>query len=102
MRMLETEGFAAEGYFDIFDGGPTMTARTDRVHSIADAKMVPVTEVRTADETATRALVATGRLADFRCCFARIMADGAGVALDPEAAAALGVGVGDTVWHVAR
>jgi arginine N-succinyltransferase len=102
MRMLETEGFAAEGYIDIFDGGPTMTARTDRVRSIADAKMVPVTELRAADETATRALVATGRLADFRCTFARIMPDGAGIALDPDAAKTLGVGAGDTVWHVAR
>ena len=60
MRMLETEGFAAEGYFDIFDGGPTMTARTDRVRSIAEAKMTPVTQVREADETASRALVASG------------------------------------------
>ncbi|WP_066488757.1 arginine N-succinyltransferase, partial [Sphingomonas sp. CCH9-F2] len=28
MRMLENEGFAFENYIDIFDGGPTMTART--------------------------------------------------------------------------
>ncbi len=31
MRMLEKEGFAYEGYVDIFDGGPTMIARTDDV-----------------------------------------------------------------------
>ena len=36
MRMLEEEGFAYEGYVDIFDGGPTMTARTDRVRSICE------------------------------------------------------------------
>ena len=30
MRMLESEGFAFENYIDIFDGGPTMTARTDQ------------------------------------------------------------------------
>ena len=34
MRMLENEGFAAEGYVDIFDGGPTMTARTSQVRSV--------------------------------------------------------------------
>lgn len=72
------------------------------MHSIASAKMVPVKEVRAPDATASRALVATGRLADFRCTFARIMADGEGVALDPDAAQALGVCAGDTVWHVAR
>src|SRR3569623_1421470 len=37
MRMLENEGFAFENYIDIFDGGPTMTARTDNVMSIANA-----------------------------------------------------------------
>src|SRR3546814_8723474 len=40
MRMLENEGFAFENYVDIFDGGPTMTARTDQVASIRDAKHV--------------------------------------------------------------
>src|SRR5690606_22838277 len=38
MRMLEEEGFAFEGYIDIFDGGPTMTARTDSVRSVAEAR----------------------------------------------------------------
>ena len=34
MRMLENENFAFENYVDIFDGGPTMTARTDQVASV--------------------------------------------------------------------
>ncbi|MET0307226.1 MAG: arginine N-succinyltransferase, partial [Sphingomonas sp.] len=38
MRMLENEGFAYENYIDIFDGGPTMTARTDNVRSVRDAR----------------------------------------------------------------
>jgi arginine N-succinyltransferase len=104
MRMLEGEGFAAEGYIDIFDGGPTMTARTDRVRSIAEAKAVPVTAVRAPEGSgpAQRALVATGELADFRCCFAEIAADGEGLVLDPVAAGNLGVTTGDLVWHVGR
>ncbi len=105
MRMLEDEGFAAEGYVDIFDGGPTMTARTDRVRAIADARVAVVTNVRApeCDGAHRRALVATGRLADFRCAYGEIAPDGdAGVVLDPVAAQVLEVGVGDTVWHVAR
>ena len=104
MRMLEGEGFASEGYFDIFDGGPTMTARTDRVHSIAQAREARITHVRAPEGTgqAVRALIATGRLADYRCCYGEIAADGDGVVLDPIAAHALEVGVGDSVWHVAR
>jgi len=105
MRMLEEEGFAAEGYVDIFDGGPTMTARTDRVRSIAGAKAATITHVRApeADTGHSRALIATGRLSDFRCTYGEVAADGPdGLVLDPVAAQALDVSVGDTVWHVAR
>jgi arginine N-succinyltransferase len=42
MRMLEAEGFAYEGYVDIFDGGPTLSARTDQVRSIAGARAATV------------------------------------------------------------
>ena len=105
MRMLEEEGFHAEGYVDIFDGGPTMTARTDRVRSIASSRAATVTHVRAPEASAghTRALSATGRLGDFRCAYGEIAADGdSGVVLDPLAAQALNVSAGDTVWHVAR
>jgi arginine N-succinyltransferase len=101
MRMLEEEGFAAEGYIDIFDGGPTMTARTDRVHSIAQAREATIAAVRP-PEPGTRALIATGRLTEFRCAYGNLAADGDGVVLDPAAAQALEVGPGDRVWHVAR
>ncbi len=104
MRMLEEEGFAYEGYVDIFDGGPTMTARTDRVRSIAQARCAVVAHIRAPEGNggATKALVATGRLADYRCAFAEIAEGEDGLVLDPVAAAALGVSVGDSVWHVSR
>ncbi len=38
MKMLEAEGFRYDCYVDIFDGGPTMTARTNEVKSIVDAR----------------------------------------------------------------
>lgn len=101
MRMLEGEGFHYDGFIDIFDGGPTMTARTDKVESIANAKAVRVVNVCQLTGGA-KALVATGHLTRFRCAFATIAPDDDGIALDPEAAAALDVGVADTVWWVAR
>jgi arginine N-succinyltransferase len=79
-----------------------MTARTDRVRSIAEAKTVPVSEIGTPEGAAGRALVATGKLANFRCCFAQIALQGEGMVVDPAAAEALGVGPGDMVWHVPR
>ncbi len=96
MRMLEEEGFAFENYVDIFDGGPTMTARTDQVASIAGAKHGEVSAIA---ETGDDALVATGRLADFRCCFGKI---GNGATLDAEAAKLLGVGKGGEISWIGR
>jgi arginine N-succinyltransferase len=100
MRMLEAEGFAYEGYVDIFDGGPTMTARTDRVESICNAKSGSVSAVP--GEIATKALIATGHLAEFRCCFGELAERDGEVALDAASALTLGVTPGDTVWWIAR
>lgn len=101
MKMLEDEGFACEGYVDIFDGGPTMTARTDRVKSVAGASPARITD--TDLDIGERALIATGVLDSFRCCFGmrELAADGS-IVIDRQAANALNVGAGDTVWSVAR
>ena len=100
MRMLEAEGFAYEGYVDIFDGGPTMTARTDKVESICNAKSGAVAAI--SGEATAKALVATGHLSEFRCCFGQIAESDGQVVLDPECAATLDVSPGDTVWWIAR
>ena len=100
MRMLEEEGFAFEGYVDIFDGGPTMTARTDRVRSIAEARAAPVLSTECA--SGQQALIATGHMADFRCCFGARCLEDEGVAIDSQSAELLGVGEGDVVWSIAR
>ena len=100
MRMLENEGFHYEGYVDIFDGGPTMTARTDRVESIRKSRQAEL--VSTDCDKGEQALIATGRLATFRCCYgARAEAEG-GIAIDSRAADILDVKPGDSVWSVPR
>ena len=100
MRMLEKEGFRAEGYVDIFDGGPTMLARTDNVVSVAESS--PHTLKNGALDSGERALLATGHLADFRCCYGARAIDGDGIAIDSVGADTLRVGEGDTVWSVAK
>lgn len=101
MRMLENEGFAAEGYVDIFDGGPTMTARTDNVKSIKEAKPAKLSAIDL--EKGERALVATGNLASFRACYgAREIHEDGTISLDARAADVLDVQPGDTVWSVVR
>jgi arginine N-succinyltransferase len=101
MKMLEAEGFAYEGYIDIFDGGPTMTARTSKVRSVAEAR--PGRIAATDLDIGERAILATGRLASFRACagMREIIGDSA-LAIDENSARALGVGKGDEVWSIAR
>ena len=98
MRMLENEGFRFENYIDIFDGGPTMTARVDDVRSIRDARDATVAKI--ADGGAGEVLVATGQLGDFRCTFASASEDG--TTLDPVAARALGIDAGATISFIGR
>ena len=101
MRMLENEGFAAEGYVDIFDGGPTMTARTDNVKSVFEAR--PATITSTHLDIGERALIAAGTLDSFKSAYGmRDFADDGTVAIDEISAKGLEVGVGDTIWSVAR
>lgn len=100
MRMLESEGFAHEGYIDIFDGGPTMAAATDRIRSVRNAKTSTVLATDLA--AGQHALVATGRLEHFIAAHATIEVRDDGIALDAESAKSLGVSEGDEVLHVAR
>jgi arginine N-succinyltransferase len=100
MRMLENEGFAHEQYIDIFDGGPTMTARTDNVRTIRDVR--PAQVVAIDDDGGEQALVASGRLSEFRSAYGRIRPCGDGVALSRACANAIGVAEGDRISHVGR
>ncbi len=100
MRMLEKEGFAYDGFVDIFDGGPTMIARTDAVRSVAGSSEATVSDVDCS--TGEKALIATGRLSDFRCCYGARQNDGESVAVDSVAADTLDIAKGDHVWSIER
>ncbi len=100
MRMLEAEGFSYEGYLDIFDGGPTMTARTDKVESIANARTASIADINATQ--GDRVLIATGELANFRCAFGIAEHGDAGVSIDAASAKTLGVNTGDVVWTIGR
>jgi arginine N-succinyltransferase len=105
MRMLEEEGFAWESYIDIFDGGPTMTVRTDQIRSIREAKdeaVVALDGNLGDNKSGEKRLVSIGKLADFRTAYGWVDPREGGIALDPACAALLGVEPGMTVTHVAR
>ena len=100
MRMLESEGFHHEGYIDIFDGGPTMAAQTERIRSVRDAKTA--TLVGSDADGGQHGLVAKGRLTDFVCVNATIEERDGDAAIDAASAALLGVSPGDEIAYVAR
>jgi arginine N-succinyltransferase len=101
LRMLEHEGFVFDRYIDIFDGGPTVTAPTDQIRTIREARADKVSEI--ADGGTAKMLVAAGALRDFRACCASVKKlPRHGVQIDPKAAELLEIEVGDTVQMVTR
>ncbi len=105
MRMLENEGFAWESYIDIFDGGPTMTVRTDQIRSVRDAqddRIIALDSGLGEHGAGEKCLISSGRFADFRTAYGWAEIREGGIALDPASAAVLRVGPGDVVTRVAR
>ena len=101
MRMLENEGFHYDGYVDIFDGGPTMVARTDSVKSVQESVRATISSLEC--DKGERAIIATGRLSNFRACYgARTLNEDGTIAIASATADLLDVKKGDTVWSVAR
>ncbi len=109
LAMLETEGFAFDNYVDIFDGGPTVTARTDQIRTVREsrASLVSRLSARTPDADDSqgfdRALLATGRLTDFTAWLGHVRADPENPArcvLPAGEAGLMHVAAGDEVRHV--
>jgi arginine N-succinyltransferase len=101
MRMLENEGFRYESYVDIFDGGPTMIARTDEIKSVKDSAQREIAGIDLKE--GERAILATGKLSTFRACYgARQLNEDDTISIDSAAADVLDVKAGDKVWSVAR
>ena len=100
MRMLENEGFAFENYIDIFDGGPTMTVRTDQIRTVREAVTSEI--IRVEDGGETKILGSHGRLSEFCAAYAFITKVDGGIVIDSAGAQALGVKAGDSIAHVDR
>ncbi|MEO7277663.1 MAG: arginine N-succinyltransferase [Sphingomicrobium sp.] len=101
LRMLEQEGFVFDRYVDIFDGGPTVIAATDQIRTIRESREQTVCEI--GDGGPLKVLAASGRLKDFRACFASVKnIPKKGVRIDREAAELLEIAVGDPIAMVGR
>ena len=96
LAMLMAEGFHYDNYVDIFDGGPTVTARTDSLRTIREAKVMPIDRLCPTGVGFARALIASGQLADYRAWIGHV----GDAALPAGEAGVMGVSVGDEVRHV--
>ncbi|WP_369426573.1 arginine N-succinyltransferase [Glacieibacterium megasporae] len=100
LKMLETEGFRYENYVDIFDGGPTVTCPTESVRTIAASRAAPVGELAEGSGGLPRALLAAGRLGEFRSWIGHADWCADGLVLPAGEAELMRVGLGDEVRHV--
>ena len=101
LRMLEEEGFVYDRYIDIFDGGPTVTAPTDRIRTVREALEETVLEV--SEGGTQKMILATGRMKNFVACCASVKTVARkGLSIDADAARLLGVKPGDRVLAVTR
>jgi arginine N-succinyltransferase len=100
LKMLENEGFLWDSYVDIFDGGPTVTARTDSIKTVREALTLTVADHE--PEQGGSMMVAHGRLKDFVACYATVEFDGTEAAVSADARRMLGVKPGDQILAVAR
>lgn len=99
--ILMREGFESEHYVDIFDGGPTVHARTAGLRSIAQSRLVPV-RLGAPAQSGRAYLVANNQLQDFRALIVELDWEvGQPLTLTPALAEALGVGEGGSVRVVA-
>ena len=103
LRMLESEGFTYDCYIDIFDGGPTVTAATDKIRTIENAQWLRYAgspRPGGADETM---VLASGRLDGFVACYGKAQHGEEGqVLLDDQTAELLRLDAGDVVLATKR
>lgn len=95
--ILVGEGFEADNYIEIFDGGPVVHARRDTLNSFRDSRLVPARRGSPMKEEAWY-MVANTRVREFRASFLQLPAELPN-ALDiaPAVADALEIDDGDDV-----
>ncbi|QDQ25124.1 arginine N-succinyltransferase [Chitinimonas arctica] len=93
-EVLTREGFEAENYIDIFDGGPTLHCATRAIRSVAQSRLV---QVAAGEGGQGDWLLATTRRDDFRATVVTAAADGERITLSREVLDRLGLSVGDLV-----
>ncbi|MGI8931520.1 MAG: arginine N-succinyltransferase [Sphingomicrobium sp.] len=104
LKMLENEGFLWDSYVDIFDGGPTVTTRTDRIKTVIEADWLRIGGTHdSAKNGHATMMLASGTYHGFAACYAKVaISDNGELLVDGQVMDMLSVGPGDRVLAVAR
>ncbi|HEY0629113.1 MAG TPA: arginine N-succinyltransferase [Sphingomicrobium sp.] len=101
LKMLENEGFDWDSYIDIFDGGPTVTCRTDKIKTVMEAEWARVAGAN--ENGGATMMLAAGVRHDFAACYGQVQkTDNGELLVDPRTMEMLNVGPGDRVLAVSR
>ena len=102
MKMLEREGFSADGYVDIFDGGPTMCVATDQIRTVRESRQFALSGTHDGDE-GQKVMLASGNLTAFSACYGRMLpAREKKASLDPQSVSLLGIEPGASFLSIGR
>ncbi|NHO31941.1 arginine N-succinyltransferase [Acetobacter sp. LMG 1636] len=82
-KILEGEGFVYDGYIDIFDGGPTLSASTKNLRTLRESLCATVIPQEPGSDVSDgrRALISAGHLGDFRAWRDRVTEKRHGITL---------------------
>lgn len=89
--ILLDEGFDADTYVDIFDGGPTVEARVDTLRTMQHQRRLPLASSASDDGIEVMSIISNTRAEHFRAVLARVRLTSTGVRLSQDVAATLGV-----------
>ncbi|WP_293760040.1 arginine/ornithine succinyltransferase subunit alpha [uncultured Aquitalea sp.] len=96
-QLLTREGFEADNYLDIFDGGAVLTAELDRLKTVEDNRSYPVEVSASLPSQASLYFVANHRVDGFAAAAVRVAVVDGVAFINPDAAKALSVNSGDAV-----
>lgn len=72
LNMLKKEGFQFTGYVDLFDGGPSVQAATQEIHTVRDSRSMNIEILDTIDADAPLYMISNGQLSNYRVVLAPV------------------------------
>jgi len=99
LAMLKSEGFAFQGYVDIFDGGPAIEAEVQNLRAIRDSRILELA-IGEPDNQASQYLIHNRKLQDCRIIAAPAVIQDNALLVDKISAERLNLNQGDSVRSV--